>query len=76
MVSAVVFKGDMPPTARDQIIAFSDFHIRDVDFAHSVGAQTRLKEVEVYRRPGDKKAQVRVVYELTVERGAPIGGRC
>ncbi|KAI0771090.1 hypothetical protein BD413DRAFT_476692 [Trametes elegans] len=68
MASAVVFKGDILPAARDEIIAFSNFHIRNVDFAHSVGARTRLKEVEVYRRQRDKKMQARVVYELTVER--------
>ena len=69
--SPVLFKGDVPPSVRRQIVEYSDFHIRDVNFAHSTGRGLKLTEAAVYRRPEDKKLQSRVVYQTTVDEGVP-----
>ncbi|KAI0769154.1 hypothetical protein BD413DRAFT_560142 [Trametes elegans] len=67
MNNMVVFKGDISPAIQQQILAFSDFHIRDINFAHSIGEKVMLKEVEVSRRTEDNRLQARVVYQLKVE---------
>ena len=66
----VIFKGDVPPAVQRQIVDFSNFHLRDVNFAHSTGRRLALTEAAVYKRPEDKKLQSRVVYTITVDDGA------
>ncbi|KAH9913087.1 uncharacterized protein BXZ73DRAFT_55687 [Epithele typhae] len=65
--SSVIFKGDVPPAVQRQIVEFSDFHIKDVSFAHSTGQRLVLTEASVHRRPEDRKLQSRVVYTTTVD---------
>ena len=66
---SVIFKGDVPPTVQKQIIEFSDFHLKGVNFARTTGRSLVLTEAAVYKRPEDKKLQSRVVYQLTVDEG-------
>ncbi|TBU35370.1 hypothetical protein BD311DRAFT_647933 [Dichomitus squalens] len=64
--SSVLFQGDIPAAVQRQIVEFSDFHLKGVDFARTTGQRLALKEASVSRRPEDAKLQSRLVYELTV----------
>ena len=70
--SSVLFQGDVPPSAQRQIVEFSDFHLKDVDFAQTTGQRLALKEASVFKRPEDGKLQSRLVYEVTVAQGKPF----
>ena len=35
--SSVLFQGDVPPSVQRQIVEFSDFHLKGVDFARTTG---------------------------------------
>ena len=67
--SSVLFQGDVPPSVQRQIVEFSDFHLKDVDFARTTGQRLALKEASVFKRPEDGKLQSRLVYEITVAQG-------
>ena len=67
--SSVLFQGDVPPSVQRQIVEFSDFHLKGVDFARTTGQRLALKEASVFRRPEDAKLQSRLVYEITVAQG-------
>ena len=67
--SSVLFQGDVPPSVQRQIIEFSDFHLKDVDFARTTGQRLALKDASVFKRPEDGKLQSRLVYEITVAQG-------
>ena len=69
--SSVLFQGDIPPSVQRQIVEFSDFHLKDVDFARTTGQRLVLKEASVFKRPEDGKLQSRLVYEITVAQGKP-----
>ncbi|KAI1786933.1 hypothetical protein LXA43DRAFT_897029 [Ganoderma leucocontextum] len=64
--SSVLFQGDVPPSIQRQIVEFSDFHLKDVDFARTTGQRLALKEAAVFKRAEDAKLQSRLVYEVTV----------
>ncbi|PIL28310.1 hypothetical protein GSI_09599 [Ganoderma sinense ZZ0214-1] len=64
--SSVLFRGDIPPSIQRQIVEFSDFHLKDVDFARTTGQRLTLKEAAVFRRAEDGKLQSRLVYEVAV----------
>ena len=66
----VIFKGDVPLSIQKQIVAFSDFHLKDVNFARTTGRDLVLTEAAVYKRPEDRKLQSRLVYQITVGEGA------
>ena len=65
----VIFKGDVPLSIQKQIVAFSDFHLKDVNFARTTGRDLVLTEAAVYKRPEDRKLQSRVVYQIIVGEG-------
>ena len=65
----VIFKGDVPLSIQKQIVAFSDFHLKDVHFARTTGRDLVLTEAAVYKRPEDRKLQSRVVYQIIVGEG-------
>ena len=65
----VIFKGDVPLSIQKQIVAFSDFHLKDVNFARTTGRDLILTEAAVYKRPEDRKLQSRVVYQIIVGEG-------
>ena len=67
---SVLFQGDVPPPVQRQIVEFSDFHLKDVDFARPTGQRLVLKEASVFERPEDAKLQSRLVYEVIVAQGA------
>ncbi len=67
--SSVRFQGDVPPSVQRQLVEFSDFHLKDVDFARSTGQRLALTEASVFRRAEDAKLQSRLVYETTVAQG-------
>ena len=67
--SSVLFQGDVPPSVQRQIVEFSDFHLKDVDFARTTGQRLALTEASVFKRPEDGKLQSRLVYEITVAQG-------
>ena len=67
--SSVLFQGDVPPSVQRQIVEFSDFHLKDVEFARTTGQRLVLKEASAFRRSEDGKLQSRLVYEITVAQG-------
>ena len=67
--TSVVFRGDVPPAVQRQLVAFSDFHLKDVNFARTTGRDLVLTEAAVYKRPEDRKLQSRVVYQIIVGEG-------
>ena len=38
--SSVLFQGDVPPSVQRQIVEFSDFHLKGVDFARTTGSDS------------------------------------
>ena len=67
---SILFQGDVPPPIQHQIVEFSDFHLKHVDFARTTGQRLALKEASVFTRPEDAKLQSRLVYEVVVAQGA------
>ncbi|KAI0708025.1 hypothetical protein C8Q76DRAFT_138597 [Earliella scabrosa] len=66
MSQHVLFQGDVSAEVQKQIVEFSDFHLKEVNFARTTGQQLTLKEASVFRRAEDKKLQSKLVYEITV----------
>lgn len=67
--TSVRFQGDVPLSVQRKIVEFSDFHLKDVNFAQSTGRHLILKEASAFRRPEDRKLQSRLVYEITIHEG-------
>ena len=68
----VVWKGDITPEVKDGIRQFMEAGASRPTFAPSVSARAVPKEIEVFKREKDGKAQARVVYEMKVEDGASV----
>ena len=68
-VESVLFRGDVPTAIQRQIMEFSDFHLKECNFARSTGQNLMLKEASVYKRPEDRKLHSKLVYEITVGEG-------
>ena len=45
---SVLFQGDIPMTVKKQIVRFSDFHLKEVNFARTTGQQLALREASVF----------------------------
>ena len=72
MSQHVLFQGDVSAEVQKQIVEFSDFHLKEVNFARTTGQQLTLKEASVFRRAEDKKLQSKLVYEITVGDGTSL----
>ena len=73
--SSVLFQGDVPPSVQRHLVEFSDFHLKDVDFAPTTGQRLALTEASVFRRAEDAKLQSRLVCEIAVAQGTSLTPR-